>query len=151
MQKERVTNEVLIEKLVSWAAKFISNQQPMSYALSEAFIKIMLMETKNAAVPDQIKSSFMYQVLELRFKTIGVEPTPHVIAFLSFLVKSPGEAVMFMYALRVRNGKGLLNMNLIAYIFMTGFPSEEHLSHMWDEQKVGGANMLDMVDVRCLP
>jgi hypothetical protein len=58
---------------------------------------------------------------------------------------------MFMYALRVRNGKGSLTVTDIANVFMMGFPSDDYRSIMWDEQKLGGANLLDLVDVRSLP
>lgn len=81
-------------------------------------------------------------MIEKRAEYIGLEVSDQAKVFLMFETKSPGTAVMYLYALRSKFTS--VTMNDLANVFPNGFPTEDTLEKMWDKQK--GYTYNDSVD-----
>lgn len=122
----------------AWADDFLgSPQKPLSEEMSYCFLNMLTFENTKSEIPDEVKNKFLYKVIDGRARQIGLDITNPAKVFLMFLTKSPGAAVMYLYALR---SKGVsCSMDSIADLFPAGFPSEAALEDLWDQQK-GASN-----------
>lgn len=127
---------------------------PMSKDVSEILVKLLLYKGAFKELPDKEKP-FLYQVIEKRIKycfTFNIED-PRLILFLAIVAESPGTAVMYMAYIQYwckKNGVEVLDLDTFCEkIFPWGFPNEDDLHKLWDEQKVnrkgthGSDNLLD--------
>lgn len=132
----------------AWADSFLQAPvEPMSKSTSGVFITLTLMENKKEPIPEQLHSVFQFQLFRKRGVWIGLRATDHACAFIASLCSSPGELVMYCYALKhwqTLNSKDI-TIATIADIFPMGFPMNDALEDLWDQQKIGGANMLDSI------
>lgn len=132
----------------TWADSFLQAPvEPMSKTTSGIFVTLILLEQQGKEVPPQVKEAFQYQVLSKRADWIKLGVNHHVVSFIASICQSPGELVMYCYALKhwqVQNKKPL-TMFMIAEIFPFGFPNRDTLEILWDQQKIGGANLLDSI------
>jgi len=65
---------------------------------------------------------------------------------LSFIVDTPGDAVMYIYYLAYKakeKNKDIITFNDFVDIFPMGYFSKKQLEEAWDAQKIGGQNLLD--------
>jgi hypothetical protein len=132
----------------AWADEFFQQPAvPMSNQMSEIFMQMMFVEQDPTPkkIPE-IEAQFLYQVIDKRAEYIGLELTNPAKIFLMFQTKSPGTAVMYLYALRTRYKS--VSMGTIANMFPMGFPSEDSIEKMWDKQKghVNGENVDNCLD-----
>ena len=118
----------------SWSDKFVSNAKtPMSHELSKIFMQMAFSEGDDNFSIEDIKKEFLYQIIDKRAEFIGLTLSEPAKIFLMFMTKSPGTAVMYLYALR-QSFKNV-GMNEITNLFPMGYLSEESLGNMWDSQK----------------
>lgn len=117
-----------------WANEFISKaKEPMNKQMSHIFLQMMMAEGENNFSLEQLKGEFMYQIIDKRAEYIGLQLSEPVKVFLMFMTRSPGTAVMYLYALRTKVKKA--NMQNLAEIFPMGYLNELDLETMWDKQK----------------
>lgn len=142
----------------AWCEKFKNlppHKKGMDKDESKIFIRLVISEVANEIFPDEVKETFMYQVIDKRFTSLGVLATEQAITFLAFISKNPGKAVMFAHYLvwcKInRQHQGPINMDLISNVFPWGFPTEDQLHILWKAQKVKEDedsirdNLLDLV------
>jgi len=137
-------------EFIRWVEFFLSTPVRVLHGQEkQAFTRLTLVDAGLETVPEhistEIKSMFGYQVLEKRAEFIGLKLTDAVKFFLSVICNSPGEIVMYLYVLRAKGVE--YNMGRLAVLFPNGFPVDSALSECWDRQKIGGANMLDLLDL----
>ena len=66
---------------------------------------------------------------------------------LSFIVETPGDAVMYIYYLAYKakqRNKDIITFDDFVDIFPMGYFSKTQLDEAWDAQKIQGQNLLDM-------
>jgi len=139
-----------IEEL--FAKKFEQlNKYPMDNETSEIFVKLILSKNSEYEIPESEKP-FIYQVLDKRISVVhDYEVDDRVLLFLSWICKSAGVGVMYCWYLQYeakKRGVDEITFEIFTEIFAWGFPSEDGLSKLWDEQKVirkdmGSDNLLD--------
>ena len=100
------------------------------------------------------------KIIETRLAGLGYNVHLLVLIFLSTLLESPGEAVMYAHYMAYKakkHGKKDIDLNFLCMdIFPWGFPTKEDLSEVWDGQKIyrieelngliEGDNLLDRAD-----
>jgi hypothetical protein len=139
-----------IEEL--FAKKFEKlNKYPMNNETSEIFVKLILSKDSQYEIPDNEKP-FLYKMLENRISVVhDYQVDDRVLLFLSFTCPSAGVGVMYCWYLQYearKRGVDKITFEIFADIFGSGFPSEDSLHKLWDEQKVkrqemGSDNLLD--------
>jgi hypothetical protein len=80
------------------AAMIACPPQEMDKEVGTSFAYLFIMERQKAPVPDEIKSSFIFQVMRKRADVCGVNVSDHVLTFISTLIRAPGAAVMYVAA-----------------------------------------------------
>lgn len=117
----------------------------------------MLIQLSFAPIPEddeEINKQFLCKVISARFAALGYTMDIKTKLFIAYLTGSPGMAVMYCHYLAYyckKNNISHLNFtDFCMNVFPWGFPSEEDLSKLWDEQKVhrdidqpGTDNLLD--------
>lgn len=119
----------------TWAKEFFEQPvMPMNEQISAMFFNMTVMENQQRKLNiPEIQNQFLYQLIEKRAEYIGLELSDQAKVFLMFETKSPGTAVMYLYALRSKFTS--VTMNDLANVFPEGFPTEDTLEKMWDKQK----------------
>jgi len=141
-------NQKLLDLFKEWCTKFDSvKREQMPDELSKNFMYLILLENDKKEIPLVLKERFLYQVIEKRSNVIGLKINQYVTMMLNFLSKSPGEAIMYVYYLKSKLKNNELNMTSLTFTFPEGFPSESSLESLWRSQKIGGENLLDMVEI----
>lgn len=132
------------EKFEKWATEFLNSPtEAMSKEMSEIFLMSTMAEMGGKTIPEEMRSEFLFKVIEARAKVIGLSLSDWAKVFLMFLTKSPGSAIMHLYALRSDGTE--YNMSQLTNKFPMGFLSETQMSKMWDAQK-GNVLGIDGVD-----
>lgn len=132
----------------TWADSFLQvRNAPMDKITGQVFLALYIGEQAKQDVPTEIAETFQYKVLEKRAKYVGLNINPHATAFIASICRSPGELVMYCYALKHWQmiHKELISIATISSIFPTGFPDSSDLEDLWDQQKVGVGNLLDNI------
>lgn len=126
---------------------------PVNGENMEILMKLLLYKNAFDDIPDNEKP-FIYQLIEKRIKycfTYKIED-PRLLIFLSLIAESPGKAVMYLAYLQYwcrKSGAQVLTLEIFCEsIFPWGFPSDDDMHKLWDEQKVnrdssGSDNLLD--------
>lgn len=118
----------------SWSNEFVSKSNtPMTKDLMKVFMQMAFSEGDDNFSIEDIKKEFLYQIIDKRAEFIGLTLSEPAKIFLMFMTKSPGTAVMYLYALRQSFKK--VGMNEITQLFPMGYLNEESLGEMWDKQK----------------
>jgi hypothetical protein len=119
----------------AWSDEFFKQPtERLSEQMSRIFLDMSLNEEKQQKINiPAIQTQFLYQVIEKRAQHIGLKLSEHAKMFLMFQSKSPGTAVMYLYALRSKVTS--VDMGTLAQMFPMGFLKEEGLEKMWDKQK----------------
>lgn len=138
--------EELQEKFKIWCNNFGEAEiEPMNMNLSKYFLQCNMLEMQEVDIKEINKESF-YQVIDKRAEFISLKLNIYVKAFLMFLTKSPGTAVMYLYYIKSKQ-VGNIEMDMVALtmMFPDGFLKESELKILWDKQKIGSSNLLDMI------
>lgn len=138
---------------ILFASKFEElKRHPMPDEVAKILITLSL-----ASIPEDDKEAneqFLCKIIEKRFKALGYSMDIKARIFLAYMANSPGMAVMYCHYLayycKKNNVSSLTFIDLCMDVFPFGFPSEEDLHKLWDEQKVdrnqdqpGTDNLLD--------
>jgi hypothetical protein len=127
-----------IEEL--FAKKFEQlNKYPMDNETSEIFVKLILSKNSSFEIPEGEKP-FIYKLLEKRISVVhDYKVDDRVLLFLSWICKSAGVGVMYCWYLQYESKNRCVNeitFEIFVELFASGFPSEDGLKKLWDEQKV---------------
>jgi hypothetical protein len=127
-----------IEEL--FAKKFEQlNKYPMDNETSEIFVKLILSKNSSFEIPEGEKP-FIYKLLEKRISVVhDYKVDDRVLLFLSWICKSAGVGVMYCWYLQYESKNRCVNeitFEIFVDLFASGFPSEDALQKIWDEQKV---------------
>jgi len=147
--------KLMLEKFLVWVDSFKkAKKEPMNIKLSKIFINVNLMEMNKALDMNDsnielLTKDFMYQIIDKRSEFIGLNLNPYVKIFLTFLSRSPGTAVMYLYYLKSQHiDESIIDMTKLTMLFPMGFPTADELDKLWDEQKVDSNNLLDMLNLK---
>jgi hypothetical protein len=127
-----------IEEL--FAKKFEKlSKYPMDNETSEIFVKLILSKNSSYEVPEEEKP-FIYKLLQKRILIVhDYQVDDRILLFLSFICSSAGIGVMYCWYLQYESKKHnteKISFELFAEIFGSGFPTENALQKLWEEQKV---------------
>lgn len=118
----------------TWSDEFFSAaKNPMEQDISYVFLQMLMADEKPNFSIEKIKEEFLYKVIDSRAQYIGLKLSEAAKIFLLFKTKSPGTAVMYLYAIRSKTE--VANMKTISELFEYGFLSSEDEEKMWDAQK----------------
>lgn len=124
---------------ITWASEFMKlKQHPMSDQMTKVFLTCSMNEQVETFPGEELELSFQYRMAEIRAKSIDLQMTKAVKTFLSALCTSPGEVVMYLYAMKycaLYEKIDIVDMNAFSSMFKWGYPSQEDLSKIWDQQK----------------
>jgi len=139
-----------------WSATFFkAESRPMSDTQSRVFVTVMMLElvdnTKGIEdLLEAIRDTFTYKVLDKRAEFVGLNLSTPAKIFLCCLASTPGDLVMYIYALRywqLTNADAQVTVGLLSTVFPSGFLTAEALSSLWAKQKIklseGTQNLLD--------
>ena len=147
--KEENTVELL------YAKKFEElKRQPMNEESSKIMIGLLL---SNIPEDDaEMNEQFLCKIIESRLKALGYTLDIKTKVFLAYLTGSPGTAVMYCHYLayfcKKNNLKHLTFNTFCDTAFPFGFPTDDDLNILWDQQKIrkdpginqpGSDNLLD--------
>lgn len=122
--------------LKEWSDKFFASPvRQMTHSEAELFIAITMNQRsgKNKQVPAEVAEHISYKIIEQRAGYVGLKIDPWAIVWLMHLSKSPGECVMWVYALRCR--KQEVKFEDFTDWFPFGFPTDAALRDCWEAQK----------------
>ena len=127
-----------IEEL--FAKKFEKlSKYPMDNETSEIFVKLILSKNSSYEIAEEEKP-FIYKLLQKRILAVhDYQVDDRILIFLSWICKSSGVGVMYCWYLQYESKKHntkKISFELFAEIFGSGFPSENALQKLWEEQKV---------------
>jgi hypothetical protein len=148
---EKTKEENSVEIL--FAKKF---EELKKHKMDDETSKLMIQLTL-APIPDndeEMNGQFLCQIVTKRFEALGYTMDIKTKLFLAVLTGSPGTAVMYCHYLayfcKTHKISHLTFSDFCMQAFPWGFPSDEDLSKLWDEQKVhrnmdqpGTDNLLD--------
>lgn len=143
-----MTKEEAAVKFEKWCTEFHEAEiGPMDDEMTRIFLAVTMAEMKNGDVPS-LEDQFLYKVLDKRAEFIGLKLNKYIKVLLTLLSRSPGVVVMYLYYLKSKQHPGTeLTVEQIARTFPMGFPTEKALEKLWDSQKIGGSNLLDMIQM----
>jgi hypothetical protein len=128
-----------------------TEKHPMDEFTTEMLVKLHLSKNTSYAIPEGEKP-FLYKLMEKRIEVLhDFELDERTLLFLCCICKSAGVSVMYIWYLQYKSKKrNIKEISLESFceIFPVGFPSEDDLHRMWDNQKVlvkgmGSDNLLD--------
>jgi hypothetical protein len=125
-------------KVDEWADVFLSKAKaPMDKQSTNMFMSFLLEEASNLPIDkkivDFIGNDFLAQILEQRAQAIGLALSPRATVFLRLQSSGPGDAVMYVSAIRAKTEK--CDMSEMARLFPEGFVAEAERQALWDMQK----------------
>lgn len=120
------------------------------YPKNEEMTKMLIQFIMNKHFQMPVKDQpFLFQVIVKRLEVcFTFKINDHaLILFLAVLSKTPGTAIMYLTYLQYwckKHNKKTIDLGLFCEIFPFGFPNDEDLSKIWDQQKLAnGSNLLD--------
>lgn len=142
----------------SWADEFFRQPvEQMPENLATAFLAMSMAEAGNIDNPERqalIEAEFAYQILEAKCAQYSLAMTKYAKMFMFALIRTPGEATMYIAALKARQQNTVVTMELLSGLFPEGFLTQDALKHMWGSQKYKpqpgciGDNSLDTLTPR---
>lgn len=148
LDKKEIENPRAIEENVCLKIKSLRTF-PMSENDTEILCMLLMSNNRNPVIPQEQKP-FLYQLIEKRLEVVlkfKINDS-RLILFLMQVTETPGKAVMMLWYLQWWcHTKNMTELDLDTFcrdIFPMGFPSDEDLSKVWNEQKIIGAgNLVD--------
>lgn len=123
----------------SWADEFFRQPvEQMSDTVAAAFVAMAMAEAGNVDNPERqalIEAEFAYKILEAKCAKYNLAMTKYAKMFMFALICNPGEATMYIAALKARKQNTVVTMELLGWLFPEGFLTEAALKHMWGLQK----------------
>lgn len=117
-----------------WTKEFVSlAKQSFNKEQSGLFINMFCAEREKFFEIKEVKSQFIYQIIDKRANYIGLTLSEPLKIMLMYLAPSPGSVIMYLYALRQNYTKA--TMIEFSKLFPSGILSEENMEIMWDKQK----------------
>ena len=118
----------------TWSDEFFSAAKtPMEQDISYVFMQMLMADENPNFSIEKIKEEFLYKIIDSRAQYIGLNLSEAAKIFLLFKTKSPGNAVMYLYAIRSKTQTA--NMKTISELFENGFLSAQDEEKLWDAQK----------------
>ena len=138
----------LVERLHAWADQFLASPtDAMSETTSSILVRLYMADKETVHRIIAASNDFAVKVTQKRASWAGLEADPAVILFVSTIVDTPGEAVMWVHALRswqMRNAGQRLTLEVLCTkLFPFGFPTKDALQKAWEAQKTTAGNLLD--------
>jgi hypothetical protein len=137
--KENLIEEIFCKKFEKL------KRHPMSEDLTKIMFSMYMADINNPV--KEITDEFMYQLIDKRVKyglTIKLDDW-RLITFLMMVSGTPGKAVMYVtylqYWAKKNNLKEITFDLFCEKIFPLGFPNDNDLTLLWDEQKGGKYNI----------
>lgn len=150
--------QIQIDTFNAWHDRFMANIRRDAKNLEESkFIAKMVLDAEKlrghlmVTDKDLEQSEFMVKVGYGRCKFIGLPVTAAGLAILLLGCNSPGDIVMNVmiakkqYELLKDKAGPLADAEFMMPLFGQGCIDQAFYSEMWDLQKVGGTNMLDVL------
>ncbi len=130
------------------------------YPLSEEHMRLMLnmilLELSDGEmdkeISDLVKTQPMNKIITARFASLGYTIDDRTNVFLSYIVESPAMAVLYVYYLAYwasfADKNEITFHDFCEHIFPDGYPSEEDMHDIWNNQKIdrNGASMVPGTD-----
>jgi len=118
---------------------------PLLYDQFEIFVSLLTMLDEDV---DEIytKGSGMLYLIKSRLKHLDYGLDKKTQIMLSFIVETPGDAIMYIYYLAYKakqDDKDIITFDNFVDIFPMGYFTKQQLDEAWKAQKIGGANLLD--------
>ena len=118
---------------------------PLLYDQFEVFMSLLTMSDEDV---DEIytKGSGMLYLIKSRLKHLDYDLDKKTQIMLSFIVETPGDAVMYVYYLAYKakqKNKDIITFDDFVDIFPMGYFRKKQLDEAWEAQKIDGANLLD--------
>lgn len=136
----------LIETILVPATAF----RPCSTKESLLLMPLILSELQHDPISEEIKSQFMYRLIEKRSKLYDYSMSEHAITLIASISPSPGIAVIYMtymqYIASKRGIKKYTVSKICEEVIPYGVIKSEVLERFWDAQKAAGAPLDNMVD-----
>jgi len=138
MIKEAEIKENSIENV--FCEKFSKLQQhPMDFVHTKLLASILINSLKNIKLEEEEKP-FLFKLIEKRLSVLyDYNLTNDVILWLSYLSANPAIAVMYLTYLQywsAKNNIDTIDIDQFCHIFPDGYPSNDDLHKLWDEQKI---------------
>jgi hypothetical protein len=142
-------------KFKAWAEKFLRLPgEGSDPTMSVIYLSCVVNEAIDDQWPPAVTEVFNYKLVDKRAEYAGLKLTNSAKVLICALADSPGEAVMYITALAY-DQKLLkypqLNLKRLLEIYPEGYPSQDKLRKIWEEQKIGGANLLDLPPSELMP
>ena len=144
-------------EIAEWAANLDTHGDRccMNSNNAEMFIQILMIS--NSPNAKEFESSLennlgVDKILKSRFEVFGYKISNTVTSLVCCLINtlSPGNLVMYAnylaYKCKINNWDELTANNVCIDLFPFGGFTEESLNEAWQNQKIDGANLLDMFD-----
>ena len=118
---------------------------PLLYNQFEVFMSLLTMSDEDV---DEIyeKAPGLIMIIKSRLNRLSYDLDKKTQVMLSFIVETPGDAVMYVYYLAYKakqKNKDIITFDDFVDIFPMGYFRKQQLDKAWDSQKIGGANLLD--------
>lgn len=139
--------EANLENFNKWV-KELDTEKPVP--MSEEVAYLMMNLILGSDISKEGRQSFLFRLINKRVEVMHSYILEDKAALMiSAVCKSPGEAVMYCNYLQWKSDERHLPVitinDICMNIFPFGFFSHESLEKAWTNQKIGGANMLDMI------
>jgi hypothetical protein len=153
-----------VAAFVQWAEKFwaSTDQNTFTTEQAEVNLRFLLIEKQDpeylSVMLDKIKNGpqsevgFALKLISKRADFIGLKINAPAMIMLSTMCDTPGEAVMWLYALRYHQARtphlqqNGVTLEDFSRLLISGWPSDAQLEALWDAQKIGGVNLLDTLN-----
>ena len=144
-EKEIVTAFQIGESLLK-----TKNKQPLSIEQSQILLKLMFLEKSNTELPIQEGEIFALDIMRKRLECFHIPYNSIALTFLSSMADRPGIAVMYAAAYlalsKLKDHPATLADLCSLDAFGMGFPTEEELDRIWNEQKATGQRSDNWLD-----
>lgn len=142
-------------EIAEWAANLDTNGDRCRMTSNNAIMFIQILTISMGPDAKNFESSLENnlgadKILKSRFETFGYKMSNTVTSLVCCLINtlSPGNLVMYAnylaYKCKVNNWDELTVDNICSDLFPYGGFTDESLNEAWQNQKIDGANLLDM-------
>lgn len=122
---------------------------PMTKELTGMLIQMLMADPKPTKDVPEKEKPFLYALIEKRVKfafQYKIDDA-RVILLISLVAKSPGTAVLYLWYLQYLAKRDKIEVISMDYFIETGFPfgfpTDESLHQIWDNQKFINGNLVD--------
>ena len=125
-----------------WCEEFFAAKtEPMDETLRELTMKSLMAEL-HMNMENPFKDMPLFQMVEKHAKAMELQATVPAMIVITCLAMKPGSILMYLSAIRSKTD--VLNMEYICKTWPTGYIPEDELQRLWELQKVGSENGLNI-------